>query len=267
MRVGLIGLGAAGSGLAELLRAARGDAQMPRLVGILVRAPDRYRDVLGRIGCPIVADLGAFLALEPDVVVEAAGHDAVRAYVPDILRRGTDVFAISVGVLADGAVMEAVAEAARLGGSRFRVPSGAVGGLDAIGAAALGGLERLMHTVRKPPGALVPPRTAAEIIQGGEPRELFAGSAREVAIRFPANANVVAAVALVGLGLDRTKARVVADPTVERNTHEIEAEGAFGRLAIRIENTPSKNPKTGRIVPLSILRALRNLEAPIVIGA
>ncbi len=87
-----------------------------------------------------------------------------------------------------------------------------------------------------------------------------------MALRFPANANVVATVALVGLGLDRTTARVIADPGVTRNTHVLLAEGEFGRLEVKIENTPSENPKTGRIVPLSLLRALRNLDAPVIIG-
>jgi aspartate dehydrogenase len=76
----------------------------------------------------------------------------------------------------------------------------------------------------------------------------------------------VAAVSLAGIGLDRTEARVVADPTVTRNTHEVIAEGWFGRLAVTMENIPTENPKTGRIVALSLVRALRSYGEPIVVG-
>ncbi len=84
--------------------------------------------------------------------------------------------------------------------------------------------------------------------------------------RFPENVNVAAAVSLAGIGLDRTRLRVYADPTVTRNTHEVEVAGHFGRLTLKVENEPSDNPKTGRVVPLSVAKALRNLTAPIVIG-
>ena len=177
-----------------------------------------------------------------------------------------EVLALSVGALADAALYETVKAAAERGGSRIRVPSGAIAALDAISAAAVGHLERVTHTVRKPPGALLPPAEAAEVIASGQPRELFAGSGREAALRFPANVNVVAAVSLAGLGLDRTEARVVADPGVTYNTHDVRVEGAFGRLSITIENTPSENPKTGRIVSLSLVRALRAYGEPIIVG-
>jgi aspartate dehydrogenase len=264
-RVGLIGFGAVGSTLTQLIAEGRGGGGLS-IVSVLVRHPDRHPPSAASGAVPFVPDVEALLRLKPDVVVEAAGHDAVRIHLPAILRAGIDVLAISVGALAEPAAMDAVTAAARAGRSQLRVPSGAIAGLDAIGAAAIGELERVLHVVRKPPGALLAPEEARSVLAGGRARELFAGSAREAALRFPANANVVAAVALAGLGLDRTEARVMADPRVSRNTHEICAEGTFGRLLVRIENTPSENPKTGRIVPLSLLRALRDLDAAVVIG-
>ena len=97
----------------------------------------------------------------------------------------------------------------------------------------------------------------------GEPRELFSGPAREAALRFPENVNVAAALSLAGVGLDRTSVRVVADPAVSRNTHEISAKGYFGEIRIVLQNIPGPNPKTGRIVPLAMIKALRNLTAPV----
>ncbi len=264
-RVGLIGFGAVGKELARLLAETRDRAELT-VVGGLVRHPEHYGSSGAELGGLLVGDLASLLDLQPEVVVEAAGHEAFRTYVPDVLRHGIDVLAISTGALADDSIWEAATAAARQGRARLRIPSGAIAGLDALGAAALGGLDRVVHEVRKPPAALLAPDQAAEVLHGGRARELFAGSAREVALRFPANANVVATVALVGLGLDRTTARVIADPGVTRNTHVLLAEGEFGRLEVKIENTPSENPKTGRIVPLSLLRALRNLDAPVIIG-
>lgn len=263
-RIGLIGFGAVGVQLARHL--ASTGAHGARIVGILVRDPGRYAARATDLDVPIVDRLERLLAESPEVVVEAASHEAFRTYVPELLRRGIDVLAISVGALADSSVHAAVIEAARSGGGRLRIPSGAIAGLDAIGAAALGGLDRVIHEVRKPPIALLSSDEAARVAATGHPRQLFSGSAREVAARFPANANVVAAVALAGLGLDATEARVIADPGVNRNTHQVQVEGSFGRLTIRIENTPSDNPKTGRIVALSLLRAIDNLSAPIVFG-
>jgi aspartate dehydrogenase len=163
-------------------------------------------------------------------------------------------------------VLEEVRAAAERGGTRLRVPSGAIAGLDAISSASVGRIEHVIHTVRKPPNALLPEDEAAAVMAGGEPVELYAGSAREAARLFPANVNVVAAVSLAGIGLDRTQARVVADPSVTRNTHEVSVEGHFGKLMVRIENTPSENPKTGRIVALSVVRSLRAYGESVVVG-
>ena len=92
------------------------------------------------------------------------------------------------------------------------------------------------------------------------------GRLREAALRFPENVNVAAALSLAGIGMDRTSVRVVADPAVSHNTHEIIAKGYFGEIRIVLQNIPGPNPKTGRIVPLALIKALRNLTAPVVVG-
>jgi aspartate dehydrogenase len=263
LRVGLIGHGAVGRRVAELVAdGAAGDA---RIVGVLVRG-DRSEAPSPGDATPFVRTAAELIALSPSVVVEAAGHEAVRTYVPEVLEAGIEVLAISVGVFADDATLQAIRLAAERGGTRLRVPSGAIAALDAVSAAAVGRVERAVHTVRKPPASLMPPDEAAAVIASGLEHELFFGPAREAALLFPANVNVVAAVSLAGIGLDRTHARVIADPRVVRNTHEVELEGDFGRLSVKIENTPSENPKTGRIVAMSIVRALRAYGEPVVVG-
>lgn len=252
-------MGAIGLGVARLVRdRAPGELE---LVGALVRDTARARPPES----PAVVDsLEALLALGPQVVVECAGHAAFRAYVPPSLRAGCDTIALAVGALADDELLADVHAAARDGGARLRIASGAIAGLDGLAAAALGGLDHVTHTISKPSRSLLP-RDEAEDLR--EPRELYYGRAREGVSRFPESANVVAAVSLAGIGFDRTTLRVVADPSAERNHHVVEAEGAFGALRIDIRNIPSdENPRTGRLTAMSVFHALVSRGADVVIG-
>jgi aspartate dehydrogenase len=125
-------------------------------------------------------------------------------------------------------------------------------------------LTRVTHITRKPANALLPPDEARALTA---PRELFRGCAREGVLRFPESVNVAAAVSLAGIGLDRTELRVIADPALERNTHEVIAEGAFGELRFSIRNVPTQeNPRTGELVAMSVLHCLRRRQAPLAIG-
>jgi aspartate dehydrogenase len=244
VRVGLIGLGAIGRGVIQLLR-PEDDIE---LVGALVADPSKPR----LPGSPrAFGELVDLLDLRPEVVVEAAGHTALVCHGPSILRAGIDLLLVSAGALADPQLERAIAAAAREGGAQARVVSGAIGGLDAIGAAAAGGLERVTHTTRKPARTLLPAEDAARL-EG--PLELFRGTAREGVLRFPESINVAAAVSLAGIGLDRTEVCVIADPKVDRNRHEVVAQGVFGELRFEISNIPSdENPRTGRLVAMSVV--------------
>ncbi len=265
LRVGLIGFGAIGRRLAEAIVA--GDAGRCELSAVLVRMPEKIPpEARADLGCPVTNDAADFLATRLDLVVEVAGHDALKSYAEDVLRQGKDLLLISVGAFADAGFQERVWRAAHDHGRRVYVATGAIAGLDAISAGAVGGLERVTHSIRKPPRGLLDPEQAAEVERSGEPRELYSGPAREAALRFPENVNVAAAISLAGLGLDRTTVRVVADPTVERNTHEVEAHGEFGDVKIVLRNIPTENPKTGRLTAMSMIKALRNLTAPVVVG-
>lgn len=257
-RVGLIGLGAIGRAVVRITR-ERFPTEID-IVGALVRDPARPRPA----GPTVVGDLAALLELRPEVVVEVAGHEALRAHGPVVLRTGFDLIAVSVGALADPAVEEQLRAAARAGGARLRIASGAIGALDAIAAAAIGGLERVTHTTRKPARALL---ALDEAVALKAEREVFRGPAREGVRLFPESVNVAAAVSLAGLGLDRTELRVIADPTIERNRHEVVAEGAFGTLRFEIANVPSDdNPRTGRIVAMSVVHELLARRASVAIG-
>lgn len=257
LRVGLIGLGTIGTGVVRLLR-QRSTGEI-EIVAALVRDTTRTRGINTRV----VESLDDLLALRPDVVVELAGHDGLRQHGAAVLRAGFPLIALSVGVLALPDVYEELLEAAEEGRTHMKVASGAVGALDAIAAAKQGGLERVTHTVRKPPSTLFGPD--AEPLS--EPKTVFSGYAREAALAYPESVNVTAAVSLAGLGLDRTEVRIIADPGVTRNQHEIEAEGTFGRLKFEVQGIPTtENPRTGRLVAMSIVNTLLALRSPLVIG-
>ncbi len=257
MRVGLIGLGAIGRGVLELLSSS----DDIRVVGSLVAQPNKPRPGPPVRLCRRIEDL---LEMRPDVVVEAAGHAALACYGPLVLRAGIDLVVVSVGALAEHDTEQRLVEAARAGGGHLIVASGAIGALDALGAAAIGDLQRVTHTTRKPARALLPADDAAGL---AEPRTLFSGTAREAALRFPESVNVTAAVSLAGIGLDRTEVCVIADPALERNTHEVVAEGSFGQMRFQIANVPTEdNPRTGRLVAMSIVHTLRRRASWLVIG-
>ena len=124
---------------------------------------------------------------------------------------------------------------------------------------------------RKPPRALAGSpyleQHGISVARLDKPLKVFAGSAREGACGFPANVNVAAALGLAGIGVDRTQLEIWADPTVERNTHDIIVEADSVRLELHIENVPSdENPRTGKIVALSVIAALKRLVDPITVG-
>jgi aspartate dehydrogenase len=256
MRVGLIGYGTIARRLKDFLR----PDDAIDIVGAVVRDPSKPR----LNAPPVFTSVAELLATRPTVVVEVGGHQALRQHGPAVLAAGIDLIFVSVGAMADRACEKAIVDAARAGHSHAIVASGAIGGLDALASAAAGGLSEVIHLTRKPPASLLPADEAASLT---EPREVFRGSAREGALLFPENINVAAAVSLAGMGLDRTQVSVVADPAVDRNTHRVTASGAFGDLRFDIENIPEPdNPKTGRLVAMSIAHCLRRIGSPLVVG-
>jgi len=149
-------------------------------------------------------------------------------------------------------------------------PTGALIGLDAVRAAAEGEIRSIKMITRKPPAGLegAPYLLANNIAVAGltQPLKVFDGTAREGARGFPANVNVAAALSLAGIGPDRTRLEIWADPTITRNTHRIEVDADVARFSMTIEGVPSENPRTGRIVPLSTVAALRALVSELKVG-
>lgn len=207
----------------------------------------------------------ALIAARPALVVECATHQAVREVVPQLLEAGIDVVIVSIGALGDPAVLARLEQAARAGGARAIAVSGAIGGLDVLRSARLAGLDSVTYTGRKPPLAWqgTPAERLLDLPDLTEAATFYDGNALEAARDYPRNTNVTAAVALAGLGFERTRVRLIADPAAPGNSHELEASGAFGHFRILLNNRPlPENPKTSWLAALSVEQAvLRHFSA------
>jgi aspartate dehydrogenase len=264
--VALIGCGGIAEDVVAALRASASNGI--RIVGALAR-PGRAEAARARLcGIEIVETLAELIARRPAVIAEVAGQAAVAEHAEAVLRSGVDCLVISVGALAEPALLARLRAAAAAGRSRMLLPAGAIGGIDAIAAMRVAGLATVRYRSRKPPAAWRG-SPAEQVVDLGTLKArtvLYRGSAGEAALRYPQNANVAAAVALAGLGFDATEVELVADPEAPGNVHEIEAEGAAGRFAIQLEGKPSRtNPKTSALAAMSVARALINQNATLVI--
>ena len=211
------------------------------------------------------------LSSEAELVIEAASVAAARELLIPALRSGKDVLLLSVGALADVEFLREVEEAARKNKRRVHIPSGAVGALDALKSAREAELGEVKLVSTKHPKALEGAPYLAErgisLASLRERKVVFSGSASEAIAGFPANANVAIAVSLAGVGVERTRVEIVADPEARRNMHEVFARGSFGELYFRVENLPSpENPRTSHLAALSAIATLRRLAAPLQVG-
>lgn len=269
LNIALIGFGAIGSAAAELLR------QTPQV----------------RVVCVVLADLSP-AALMPetlelldqwapdaqlldhvppsgiDLVVEAAGHAAIEQHVLPALGRGQPCIVASMGALSQPGLAQALDDAAREGQTQVEFVSGAIGAIDALAAAKVGGLRSVRYIGRKPALAWLgtPAEQQFDLLDLTDEQIIFEGSARDACAQFPKNANVAATVSLAGLGLDATEVRLIADPNVSENIHSVEAIGAFGHFELTMRNLPLvANPKTSALTVYSLVRAIRNRVLPTVI--
>lgn len=203
-----------------------------------------------------------------DLMVDCAGHAALAQHGPAILRRGIDLLTVSLGALADTSLMQKLENACAHGSTRLHLASGAIGALDCLAAARIGGLDHVTYIGRKPPagwkGSPAEERLSLDTLKRATTH--FDGSARDAARIYPKNANVAAAVALAGVGFDATQVRLIADPDVTANIHEIHAEGAFGSFNFHIEGRAlPENPRSSALAAMSTISAIERQRARVAL--
>ncbi len=215
-------------------------------------------------GAAVVTSVGELCDTGPHTVVECAGQGAVREYGEVVLSNGLDLLVISVGAFADQRLFDRMCETARRSGARILLPSGATAGLDGLLALREGGLHSVRYTSSKPPRAWLGTPAQDEFRLGSltERTVIYSGGAAEAARLYPKNANLAVTIALAGLGLERTRVELVADPALTGNVGRIEADGRCGRLTVEMAGRASAdNPKTSMLTAYSIVHALRTADA------
>lgn len=271
IRVGIIGCGTIGQYVLDFL--ADGKLLNCKPIAVLLRSNNSLgREHLERRKIPWVTDLQEFMNFKLDVVLEAATHDVVKDVGVKILASGVDFVPMSLGAFVDHNLLESMADASLRGNSMLHIPSGGIGALDALQAAVLGGVEKVTMTTRKYSttwkGIPAVESLNLDLDNLKEPALLFEGPARECVKLYPQSINIAAALSIAGLGFDKTIIKIYADPYVEYNTHEIEWEGAAGKVTISFENTPvPTNPKTTYQACLSALSVLKGMSSTKLIGA
>jgi aspartate dehydrogenase len=270
LRVGIAGFGTIGKVVASYLDSKlHGGIDGVALEAVSARDIGRAEQAMAAFARKVpVLPLSRLADSDLDIVVECAPAALLREIAGPALGAGRMLITLSCGALLDNFDL---VDLARRHGGRILVPTGALLGLDAVQAAAQGEVARVHMITRKPPagldGAPYLVERGISVLGIGKRQCVFSGSAREAARGFPANVNVAAALALAGIGPDRTTIEIWADPEVDRNMHRIEVEADTVRLRLEIENVPSvQNPRTGRLTPLSVVALLRKLGSPLAIG-
>ena len=265
MRIGLIGAGTIARLVLQHIRSGElGAFEVTALMGRPGGAP-RGPQLAREFGVPYVEDRAALLAAGPQAVIEAASHEAVRQHLVPLLEAGVGVVVLSAGALVDDALRQAAERAAARSQAMLYVPSGGIGGLDALKTACLAGVDEVSIEVAKPPaawkGIAYVERRGFQLDRLESALTLFDGSALEGVPHFPQNVNIAAILSLAGIGAGRTRLKVVADPSLELNTHTIRVSGRSGRFTVVLENVPApENPKTSWLACYSALAALKSLQ-------
>lgn len=255
MRIGMIGAGAIGTVIARHI-ASNDELELAAVLDLDEQALARMKRLDSNTVC--ITDFDDFLEQDVDLYIEAASQDAVREYGDRLLDK-EDLMIMSIGALADDELKDRLYTTAKKSDRKVYLPSGAIAGVDAVKAASADAIYEAVLTTRKNPISLGRDDSEEVVV--------FEGSAREAAEKFPSNINVAATLGLAGIGMERTRVKIISDPGVDRNTHEIYVRGEFGELRTRTENMPSPdNPKTSYLAALSAVKTLKKIAEPFQVG-
>ena len=251
MNIGIIGVGAIGSFVRKNLQ-SRG-----HMISALIVRPERLGALQSEFPETSCVTSASELPEDIDLMIDCGGQAALKMHGAGILRRGIDLITVSIGALADAGLYDELERAAASGNARLLLCSGAIGALDCLRSARAANLHSVTCTGRKPPqgwkGSPAEERLDLDNLASGE-HVHFEGSAREAARLYPKNANVAAAVALAGVGMDETQVRLIADAGVDQNIHEVNARGDFGEFSFEVRgNALPDNPKSSALAAMAIV--------------
>jgi aspartate dehydrogenase len=272
LKVALIGCGAIGTVLARAIDG--GQAGEATLGWVHDRKSGKSEALVKKLRSkPKIAGRMSEIYADKTVgmVVEAASQIAVKQCAVDVVRSGKDMMVMSVGAFSDEQLLKSVLAEARRTGRKIYIPSGAIAGIDGVKAAGVGKIKGVTITTTKPPDALAYSdyiqKRRIDLKKLKQPIVVFEGSAREAVKLFPASVNVAATLSLAGIGLDKTKVRIIADPKIKRNVHRIHVKGEAGELITEARNVPlPDSPRTSQLAAFSAVRTLRNLSESLRVG-
>lgn len=193
-----------------------------------------------------------------DLVLESASQSSVKEFALDVIKEGKDVIIMSVGALLDKDLWNEMKNISKKTGAKIHIPSGAISGLDAIKAASVGEIKKVLLTTRKSPESLERDITEEEI--------LFCGKASDAVKMFPLNINIAATLSIASnLDID---VKIIVDPKINKNIHQVYVEGTFGKLFSETENLPCEtNHKTSMLAAYSAIHLLNTLNDSYNIGS
>jgi len=266
LRLAVAGLGAIGMRVAQAVDAGNVDGM--QLVAVSANDKERAAQRISDFNEPPEVMVLTQLPEVADVIVECAPAAIFSELAAASIARGRCLMPLSVGALLNHSDL---IEQAKETGAKIIVPTGALIGLDTVRAMAVGTIHSVTLQTRKPPGGLA---GAPHLLNNGidisnltEPLCVLRGTARDAAQGFPANVNVAAALALAGIGPEKTQVEVWADPTIGRNIQSVTIVSDSGEATMTMNNIPSdENPRTGRIVANSVIATLQRMTSPLVAG-
>ncbi len=259
-KIGLIGCGTIGRGIAEFISK---DLKEKAILSVVCDVDTEKAKELSKTITPqpSIVDIDTLIK-ESDLIIEAASGKVSEEIIEKILSNKKDALIMSTGGLLKFG--PDLLKKARSVGSNIYIPSGAICGLDGLSSAGMGKIEKVTLTTRKPPkglrGAPYLEKKEIDIDKIKKETIIYDGTALDAVKHFPKNINVAATLSLSGIGPENTKVRIVTSPEYTKNTHEVEIEGDFGRLITKTENVPSKmNPKTSQLAIFSALAKLKEV--------
>ena len=264
LRIGLVGCGAIAT---SIVNAVLKGVINSKIVGLYDRHIHKAEKLGRLVGAQVCHSIEELVGKDVDIVIECASIQAVEEVATKAIENRKDVIVMSVGAFKDLDLYRRLYNLAKRYRRRIYIPSGAIAGIDGIKTASLGEIYEVTLITVKPIEGL---RDALEkqgisVDDISEATTVFEGSFSEAIERFPQNINVSLILHLASNY--PTKVKIVVDPRISVNRHEVVVRSSLGTIKTTVENVPSKeNPKTSALAAYSVIRLIKDLSEPIVIG-